>query len=278
VRPRSYLYVPGDAEQRLGRAPDRGADALIVDLEDAVPVDEKERAREVVRRWLEGADVAGTEVWVRVNPEPALLEQDLRALAGLPVGGIVLAKTERLADLRALDRLMSSLSMEQPVMPLLESAASVLRASEIAAGPRVDCLQIGEADLRADVGAEPGEDESELLFARSAVVYASAAAGLPPPVAPVSTEFRDLSAFAATTRRLARMGHTSRACIHPAQVPVVHEVVTPTPHARARAQRVVTAFEAAVASGAGVLVGEDGRLVDEAVVRQARRVLNTATR
>ncbi|GGT88330.1 aldolase/citrate lyase family protein [Actinomadura citrea] len=134
-------------------------------------------------------------------------------------------------------------------------------------------MQLGEADLAADLGVTPGPDESELLWARSQVMAASAAAGLPPPLGPVSTQFRDLGAFRTTTPRLKRLGFRGRACVHPAQLPVVAEVFTPTPAELDRARSLLARYEAALASGSAVFVGDDGRLVDQAVIRAARALL-----
>ncbi|WP_067186180.1 HpcH/HpaI aldolase/citrate lyase family protein [Microtetraspora niveoalba] len=271
---RSYLYVPGDAPEKLAKALGRGADALIVDLEDAVPPAGKDAAREAVAGWLRTADHGPVEIWVRVNPG-ALREPDVRAVAAAPaLTGLVLAKVETEDELVEIDALLTSLGADRlPVVPLLESAAAVLRAARIAAAPRVARLQVGEADLRADAGITPGPDERELLWVRSQVVLASAAAGIDPPVAPVSTDFRDLGALRESTAALARLGYVGRACIHPAQIAVVNEVFTPVAEELAWARDLVDRFET---SGSGVLLDSGGRMVDEAVVRQARRILGRA--
>ena len=271
---RSALYVPGDAPDNLTRALERGADEIIVDLEDAVIPAKKDAARDAVRTWLHDLPVlAEVGVWVRVN-SGALREIDVRACADAPaLTGFMVAKAETADELVELDRLLSSLGSAAGVVPLLESAASILRASEIAGAPRVQRLQIGEADLRADVGITPGPDERELLYARSHVVLASTAAGIKPPIAPVSTNFRDLDAFRESTLELARLGFVGRACIHPDQVAIANDVFTPSVEAVDAARRLVGRWEFA---GAGVAVDDDGHFVDEAVVRQARLTLARA--
>ncbi|GAA0715593.1 CoA ester lyase [Dactylosporangium roseum] len=270
---RSYLYVPGDAPAKLDRALSRGADALIVDLEDAVPPGGKAAARAAVAEWVTTVQPGDVEIWVRVNPGP-LRDDDVRAVAGAPaVRGLVVAKCESPAEVEALDALLGSIGSSTAVVPLLESAAAVMRAPAIAAAPRVVRLQLGEADLRADLGVSPGEDERELLLVRSQVVLASAAAGIGPPAAPVSTDFTDLEALRASTMALARLGYVGRACIHPAQVAVVNEVFTPGAEEVDRARDLIARFEAAAG---GVVVDARGRMVDEAVVRQARRLLARA--
>ncbi len=278
--PRSYLYVPGDQPQKLAKALDRGADAVIVDLEDAVAPAAKASARAAVAGWLRSrAPRADVEVWVRINPGAAG-HDDAAAVVGPGLAGVVAAKTRSAADLVALDAALrvgeagAGLPAGQvAVVPLLESAAAVLAAPDLARGPRVRRLQLGEADLRADVGLLPGDAELELLYVRSHVVLVSAACGLEPPVGPVSTDFRDLERFRGSTLALLRLGFVGRSCIHPAQVTVANEVFTPAPDEVDRARALVARFEQAVAAGDGVLLDDAGRMVDEAVVRQARRLL-----
>lgn len=272
---RSALYVPGDAPDKLRSALDRGADELIVDLEDAVLPDRKDLARDVVATWLDGLPATDVGVWVRVNPGDAGLV-DIRAVghfAGL--SGVVLAKTESVDDVAAASAVLDEIGSSARVVPLLESGAAVLRALDIAAGPRVHRLQVGEADLRADLGVTLGPDERELLWVRSQIVAASAAAGIAPPIAPVSTDFRDLDALRDSTEALARLGFIGRACIHPAQVAVVNEVFTPSADAIAEAEEILAALANA---GTGIALDSRGRMLDEAVARQARLVLARAHR
>ncbi|GAA3228293.1 HpcH/HpaI aldolase/citrate lyase family protein [Dactylosporangium siamense] len=280
---RSYLYVPGDAPQKLDKALTRGADALIVDLEDAVPAAGKSRARALVAEWLDALPADRPAIWVRVNPGPTG-EDDVRAVTGPNLAGVCLAKAGSAAEVAAFGATIAAAeeACGRPVgsvavVPLLESAAAVLGAPDIARAPRVARLQIGEADLRAELGVTLGPDERELLFVRSQIVLASAAAGIAPPVASVSTDYRDLAALRASTVAFRRLGFLGRACIHPAQVAVVNEVFTPTPEEVAEAADLVRRFDAALDSGAGVLVDVDGRMVDAAVVRAARRIVDLAT-
>lgn len=267
---RSALYVPGDAPDKLAKALDRGADELIVDLEDAVAPGRREHAREVVAAWLDAVGKTEVGIWVRINTGPAR-EADVRAIAGHgSLRGFVVAKTESADELIRLDELLGAVGPDCRVVPLLESAGAVLSAREIASAPRVQRLQVGEADLRADIGVTLGDDERELLFVRSQVVLASAAAGISPPIAPVSTEFRDIDAYRRSTEALARLGFVGRACIHPAQVAVCHEVFTPSEEEQEWAHEVLAALDAA---GSGVAVDGRGRMLDEAVARQARLLL-----
>ncbi|HUZ55119.1 MAG TPA: aldolase/citrate lyase family protein [Streptosporangiaceae bacterium] len=268
---RSALYVPGDQPGKLAGARDRGADALIIDLEDAVAPDRKDVARQAAEAWLAQAPTGRARIWVRVNPgEPR--EAELRALAAAPaLTGFCLAKAQDAAEIAGLDRLLTALGSEARLAPILESASAVLNAREIAAAPRVVRLQIGEADLRAELGIMPGPEESEMSWIRSWVVLASAAAGIGPPLAPVAADFRNADQFRASCLRLKRMGFRGRACIHPAQVALANEVFGPTAQEVAAARAVVAAFEAA---GAGAFADQAGRMVDLPVARQARRVLD----
>ncbi|GAB2829515.1 aldolase/citrate lyase family protein [Actinocorallia aurea] len=276
---RSALYVPGDAPDKLVKALGRGADELIVDLEDAVPQSGKAAARATVASWLTSreGDFSGPAVWIRINPGEQG-HDDLRAVVAPGVAGVCVAKAEDPADLVVLDSLLASLEAERSVaplgvVPLLESGEAVFRARELARAPRVARLQLGEADLAADLGVEPGPDGLELLWCRSQVVAASAAAGIAQPIAPVSVDFRDLDGLRTSSEALRRLGFWGRACIHPAQVAVVNEVFTHSDEAVTKAKDVLARYEAALASGSGVCVDAEGRLIDEAVVRSARRLL-----
>jgi citrate lyase subunit beta/citryl-CoA lyase len=140
----------------------------------------------------------------------------------------------------------------------------------------VQRLQVGEADLKADIGVELGDDQRELLYVRSHVVLVSAAAGIDPPVGPVDTNFKDVEALKTSTEAVKRMGYLGRACIHPAQAAVVNEVFTPSAEEVAEARDLIERFDAAMAAGDGVCLDARGRMVDEAVVRQARRLLSLA--
>lgn len=279
---RSHLYVPGDRPEMLARAAGRGADVLIIDLEDAVAPTAKSAARQVVAAHLaEACRDGGPQLWVRINPGAAGLA-DLEAVVAPALRGVCLAKAAdagqvaRLAD--QLSRLEAERGIEPgtiAVSPLLETAAAVLRASDIAAAPRVARLQVGEADLKVDIGVDTGPDERELWWVRSLVVLASAAAGIDPPVGPVSTNFTDLDALRESTLALKRIGYRGRACIHPAQVPVVNEVFTPTIAEVERARALLARYDQATAAGAGTFTDGDGRMVDLAVVRAAQRVLDS---
>lgn len=276
---RSHLYVPADDADRLAKALTRGADALIVDLEDGVAPDSKIAARAVLAAWLDEV-VADAQIWVRINAG-ALRHEDVRAAVHPRVVGLVQAKSESVEDLKELNQLVGVLEVERniaeghtQISPLIESALGILRAVDIAQAPRVSRLQVGEADLSADIGVTLGADERELLYARSHVILACAAAGIEPPIAPVSTNFRDLDAFKDSTLAFKRMGYFGRACIHPAQIEVVNDVFTPSAQEIEEAEDLVHRFEAAKG---GVCLDSRGRMVDLAVIRSAQRTLSLKT-
>lgn len=282
----SYLYVPGDRPEMLARARDRGADALVVDLEDAVAVATKPRARAAVGEWLSIAEPGQGEVdvWVRVN-QGGYLELDLAAVVGPALAGVVIPKVHGAAELvRAVEavalaeRTAGLSEGRMRILALIESARGLVFARDVAVCSRLEALCLGEGDLAADLGVRPSRGEQEFLFARSTIVAVSAAFGLEPPIGPVSTDFRDLDDFRASTEALRRMGFGGRQAIHPAQVDIVNEVFRPGPAEVEEARATVAALERAARDGVGVVVDGAGRMVDEAVVRLARRTLAMSDR
>lgn len=276
MNPRSYLYVPG-VGGRLARAHERGADAVIADLEDGVAGSHLVAAVEAVRAWLRERVDDGVQRWVRVNPG----EQgcaDLRKVFGPGLDGVCVPKVREPIDIQLMIdavRACRSRGREPAVMALVETAQALRRVDSIAAVPGLAVLQMGELDLSADLGLTPGPDELELLPARAAVVSASAAAGLWAPVAAVSPNYLDLDRFAVTTATAKRLGFAGRAVIHPAQVGPVHEAFTPSADEVARAVDVLRRYESALAEGNGVAVDASGAMIDEAVARSYRRVLGS---
>ena len=264
----TLLYVPADRPDRVGSALAGTADVVLVDLEDAVAPDRKESARQNAARLL--ASVTDRPVQVRVNDvRTAAGAADLAMVAGLPPAiGVRLPKVEDPATVRAVaDRVPG-----RALHPLLESALGVERAYRIAtAHPAVASLGLGEADLRADLGLPAGAEDG-LAFPRSRVVVAARAAGLPAPAQSVYPNVRDLAGLAESCRTGRRTGFLGRAAIHPAQLPVIEDVYAPTE------AEVAAARELLAADTGGAAALPDGRFVDEAVLRAARRTVALATR
>lgn len=275
---RSYLYVPADHQDRLAKSVERGADAVIADLEDGVAPADKDAARRHVADWLATADPAiGPQRWVRIDPDAA--PADIAAAASATLTGVLVAKADA-AVLAAVDRLLTETEtgLDLPagriaVIPLIETAAALLEAIAVARSPRVLRLGIGEVDLTADLGLRPGADATELAPLRFQVVAASAAAGIARPLGPTSTDFRDLAAFERSAELLLRQGFRARTAIHPAQLPVIHTVFTPGQQELADARDLLRRFRAA---GGGVAVDARGRMIDAAVIRSADELVRSA--
>ncbi len=264
---RSYLYVPGDRPDRLEKAVERAGDAVIADLEDAVPADRKSVALEAVLAWLPTVP-PGVEVWVRIGTGPTAAEE-LGAVGALPrLDGVLLAK----AAVSTVDAATALLPQRVVLSALVETAGALMELPALAA--RVARLAIGEADLAAELGIAP--DEPAVLGpVRAQLVVASAAAGIAAPTGPVFLDVRDADGLRASTVALKRAGFGARSAIHPDQVAVIEEVFTPTSAEVEQARSTVAAWDA---SGGGVAVDSSGRMVDEAVVRLSRRVVETADR
>ena len=268
---RSALYVPGTRLDMVDKAFDKGADQVIVDLEDSVPAQAKGEARRAVAEYV-AALPAEPGVWVRVNPGSEGV-RDAEAVAGPALKGICVSKAE---DADLVGEVASVVGRSVPLEPLVESALGIAACDRLAGVPGVVRLQLGEADLSADVGVRDGYADEGLAYARSRVVFTSAAYGLHPPMAPVEPDFRDLLAFERGTRYLRGIGFVGRVCIHPAQVAIANKVFTPPRSEVDRATELVAALDAQAASGYGAFVGADSRMVDPATVRSARRTLAIA--
>lgn len=277
MTPRSFLYVPGDRAEMLHKALSLGADVVVADLEDGVAAHRKGRARDNVVNWL-GSDIGsgGPLRWVRLNASEGLFTDDLEMVraASDRVDGVSLPKAEAVQQIAHVRR---HLPESVAIVALIESARGLVAAESIAAAPGVTRLGMGETDLIADLGLALDATDAELAPIRLRVVVAAAAARLAPPIAGASTNFTDLDSFRSSTIALRRLGFGARSLIHPAQVPVCHEVFDPTRGEVDHAMRVIDQARAAAEAGHGVFVGDDGRMVDEAVVRWARRILDAAS-
>lgn len=265
VTARTWLFVPGNAPGRFDKAVSSGADAVILDLEDAVGIDAKDAARESVEAWLAG----GGHAWVRVNAAGTPWhEDDVAKLAGLPgVIGLVVPKAECPAHLTGL---AERLGAGQSLVALVESALGIHRALEIAETRAVDRLAFGSLDFALDVSAEHVDDA--LLLARSTLVLASRVAGLPAPVDGVTSSVRDTDLVAAEALRSRVLGFGGKLCIHPAQLAAAAAAFTPTDEQRTWARSVI---EAAARADRGVVAGPDGQMIDKPVIDRAHTLLQT---
>lgn len=261
---RSYLFVPGNRPERFDKACAAGADAVIVDLEDAVPPAEKTAARAALAAWLSPRQ----PVLVRINGADSEWFEDDLALCGRPgVAGIVLPKAEHEASLAKL------VAAGAPaILPLIESGLGLWNAAALARLPRVQRLVFGSIDFSFDMGIQEGHET--LLHARSQLVLASRVAGIAAPVDGVTTTFDEPERVHSDTLRARSLGFGGKLCIHPKQVAPVHEAFAPTAEQVSWAGRVVAAAEAAQ----GGAVALDGKMVDRPVILIAQQMLEEAKR
>ena len=286
---RSFLFAPGNHPRRVEKALSLGADAVILDLEDAVAVGEKVATRKTVGEALSKPRTC--KGYVRVN---AIGTQwclgDVMEAVRRGVDGIVLPKVESAADLRTIDWLIANLERDRglppgriDLMPIIETAAGFSRLDRIFGarslkdyqGPwRVKRMAFGAADFASDVGMTWTAGEEELAEPRARIVIASRAAGIEPPIDTVWVRLDDAAGLRASVERSLRLGFQGRMCIHPDQVTVVNEIFTPSPEEAVRAKKIVDAFKAAEASGLAA-IQVDGAFVDYPVFHRAERVLAT---
>jgi citrate lyase subunit beta / citryl-CoA lyase len=259
---RSFLFVPGNRAERFEKARAAGADAVIFDLEDAVPPDAKDAARDAVLRHMDPARAQ----WVRINGvDTPWFAADVSALAAHPgVAGIVLPKSEAREQVDAVTvRAHPGLT----VLPIIETARGLSNVDAVCAAPCVSRVVFGTLDFQLDLGID-GDDEALDMF-RSRIVLASRLAQRSAPVDGISTVIDDPAAVERDARRGRRFGFGGKLCIHPKQIEPVHRAYAWSDADRAWAARVLEAVEAS--NGAAVAV--DGRMVDTPVILKARRVL-----
>ncbi|MES2841706.1 MULTISPECIES: CoA ester lyase [unclassified Hydrogenophaga] len=263
---RAYLFVPADRPERFAKARASGADAVIVDLEDAVAPEAKASARDALATALD----ASAPLVVRINAAGTpWFEDDLELCRHPGVAAVMLPKAE------GIDAVCTVVEITyKDVLPIIESARGLREIHSIASVPGVIRLAFGSVDLALDLGIDCAPDgaESELLAFRSQVVLASRLAGLAAPVDGVSTAIEDLQRLQADTERSRRLGFGAKLCIHPKQLAIVQAVFTPTPERLDWARRVCKAFETA----GGSAVAVDSQMVDLPVYQRAQAVLRDA--
>jgi citrate lyase subunit beta/citryl-CoA lyase len=281
---RSLLYVPGDQPDKIDKALDRGADCLIFDLEDAVRSDKKPFAREAVGDWLVKHN-SEPAAWVRVNAGRDLMESDLEAVVHKGLSGLYVPKVSAPEDIGHVAKRLDDLERAAGIAvgtiriaALLETANGILDARSIARSPRMSHLSIGEADLAAELGMHPSPDGREMDPIRTAIVLASASARLSAPIGPVLTALDDLAMLEATSLELFRLGYGGRTAVHPKQIQVINAAFSPTDRDVERAEETISRFDQAASDGNAVTVDADGAIIDEAIVRRARRTIATHER
>lgn len=268
---RSVLFAPGDKPDLMRKAAESDADVVVFDLEDAVAPADKQCAREAVRKVLDDVE-SDSEVCVRVNPIGISAAIDLEVvLEGPHPDSVMLPKTEAAEDVRTVDRLLEERDAELPVLSLIESAAGVLRADDIAIADATDALLFGAEDLAADIGATRTSEGTEVLYARERTVIAASAAGVDA-IDIVFTDYTDVDGLREETTFAAGLGYDGKMAIHPDQVPIINDAFTPDDEDVEWAERVLDAQDQ---TDAGVFE-VDGEMIDAPLIAQAERIVERA--
>ena len=281
---RSTLILPVNVPRFVEKAHLRGADAVMLDLEDAVPAPEKASARRLVREATPRVARGGAEVFVRVNHDSAHLRDDLEAAVWPALDGICLPKTESAGEVERVEAQVADHERRRGIAPgrielavIIETPRGVLNAEAIAgASRRIRSMSLGPEDYCLALGVEPSADGAELQYALSRLIAVCKATG----VAPMGllgsiAGFRDLGAFERAAARARDLGCVGASCIHPDQVAVLNRVFSPPPEKVARARKTAEAFEAGLRNGTAS-VSVDGAMVDTPVYRRARHILEQA--
>jgi citrate lyase subunit beta / citryl-CoA lyase len=279
---RSLLYVPADSSRKLMSARSLRPDALILDLEDAVSPDRKLEARGLIAGELGHAAEFTAKILVRVNRFGSpFLDDDLRATVRPQVYGVVLPKCSEASEVARVEGTILELERQNGIpggsaklILMIETAKGVANARELAgASSRVIALTFGAEDYCADMGIVRTKAGNEIVFARSLIALAAKAEGLEA-IDGVFTDYKDTAGLFEETQRIKQMGFTGKTLIHPQQIDVVHSALAPSEEEIAWAEEVVSTFQKA---GEGIVVVR-GKMIDEPVVTQAKRVLQLGTR
>jgi citrate lyase subunit beta/citryl-CoA lyase len=281
---RSTLILPVNIPKFVEKAYQRGADAILLDLEDAVPPAEKENARKLIKNSISLAARGGAEVGVRINKDPSWLPLDVEASVYPGLDGITLPKTESAEEVRQLEALVEKLERARGIKPghiefsiLIETPRGLLKAQEIAmASPRIESMTVGMEDYCLELGVEPSPEGLEIFYPLSWIITVCKAAGIRPMGLLGSiAEFRDLQGFEHAAARARQLGCEGASCIHPDQVPVLNRVFSPPPEKVEYARRAVEVFEEGVRRGTAS-VNLDGKMVDIPVYNRSKRILQRA--
>ena len=281
---RSFLFAPGNHQRRVEKALSLDADAVILDLEDACPIAEKVATRAVV---VAACQRPRTGLgYVRVNATTTEFGYgDIVAVVQRGVDGIILPKVETVDEIRAVDWVIANLEKERElppggldVIPIVETGKGMANIRAItSAGTRVKRIAFGAGDFTLDMSIEWSRTEAELLLYRSECVLASRAAEIEAPIDTVWVDLKDPEGFIASTRHIKGLGFQGKMCIHPEQVPVANEILSPSAAEIEWSRKVVRAFEAAEKAGSASIQLE-GKFIDYPIVFRARRVLETTQR
>lgn len=266
----TFLFVPGTHSERFIKALDSGADGVIIDLEDAVALGDKESARVAIRAaWPTFTTEQKKRLVIRSNsPGSQFYAADLILVQDLDAACILIPKSESLDQINGAAQLLPNTG----IIPMIETAIGLDRLNEIASAEQVLRLALGNLDLQADLGMVCDAQETELQSARFQIVLASRLAQIPPPIDGVTPSTDDLERITDDAERAKRMGFGGKLCIHPKQVSLVKSAFMPTAAELSWAQRVIEADRASK----GGAVKLDGRMIDRPVVLLAQRTLAIA--
>ena len=276
---RSMMFVPVNVQKFVDGAHTRGADVIILDLEDSILPKDKANARTLVQDAAAKVSRGGADVVVRVNRELRHCVRDLEALVSPAIYGFLLPKVQSAQHVQLVAEVLDELEAERGlaqghtrIVAMIETAEAFFHMKEIAAShPRVVALTLGSEDFALSVGMIP--EAEGLFYPKQQVVLAARAAGiLPLGFIGTVADYKDLEAFRATARRSRRIGFTGASVIHPSQIAILNEEFRPSAEEVEKARRIVSAFEVAAKGNTGA-IEVDGKMVDIPVVERARRTL-----
>ncbi|ELZ98973.1 citrate-lyase [Haloferax mucosum ATCC BAA-1512] len=272
---RSVLFSPGDRPELMRKAPESGADVLVFDLEDAVAPERKAEARAAVVEVLADPEFdPDAEVTVRVNPGETGLDDITAVCERQPPDALVVPKATGSTDVTRVASAAREVGADCPVIAIIESAAGVLAAPDVAAAADTAAVIFGAEDFAADVGATRTEDGTEVLYARERVVVAAAAADVDA-IDTLHVDYQDETGLRADARFGRELGYDGKLAIHPAQVPIINDAFSPDTEDVTWARKVLRARDEAAAEGRGVF-GVDGEMIDAPLVKQAENILDRA--
>lgn len=283
IEPRSWLFIPGDSEKKLGKIAACGADAVIIDLEDSVAPANKAAARDLTAAFLGAAPADGPALWVRINPlDGGYAAEDVASIVSCRPAGLVLPKAEGPEDVERLSAMIDAAGGDSAIAIhaiATETPRAVFRLAGFAdrRPARLSAISWGAEDLATAIGATgnrhaDGRFHDAFFHARTLALFAAHAAGVQA-IDTLHADFRDDAGLRDSSERARAEGFTGRLAIHPAQVPIINAAFLPTEAEIAFAHRIVAAFETAGNVGT---VGIDGKMVDRPHLVQAERLLARA--
>lgn len=272
---RTMLFAPGSNMKVVVKALASNADAVIVDLEDAVAPNSKESARCQIVDFLSADQETNSDIYIRINGwDSDWGKKDFESVTKLPISGIILPKTNSSGEL---SDVVSLLPPNMDIIPLIETATGVLNSREIAMVKGISRLAFGAVDFTTDIGTSLSKTGIELLYARSLLVLASKAAGIYPPIDTVFPDIKDTTGYLQELTLVKQLGMLGKLVIHPSQIALAHQVFSPTAEEIEYAEKVIAAYAEAENSGVGAIQFE-GKMIDYPVASSAKKLLELSKR